>query len=330
MILKSMTKLLLAGDVGGTKTLLGLFERANPRPVRVHARGYGTLDFRTLPDLVDAFLRDSGTTPDRIGVACFGAAGPVIDRAAALTNVPWRVDAREVGNAFPFESVQLLNDLQAMAYSVRLLHDSELLVLQEGRAQADGNIAIIAAGTGLGEGLLHNVGGRWIPSPSEGGHADFAARTEREIVLTRDLTRRYGRADVEHVISGRGIVNLHRVCHVDGCKAGVDLEDPSAPATISAAALARTCPACVEVLDMFVEAYGAQAGNLALRSVATGGVFVGGGIAPKIVPAMTNGSFMRAFRDKAPLDAMLGAMPVKMVMNEEAGLIGAAVFANSI
>lgn len=330
MILKSMTKLLLAGDVGGTKTLLGLFERANSRPVRLHARPYGTLDFDALPDMIDAFLRESGTPPDRIGTACFGAAGPVIDRAATLTNVPWRVDTRDVSNAFPFDSVHLLNDLQAMAYSVWVLDDSELLVLQDGRAMPDGNIAIIAAGTGLGEALLHGIGGRRIPSPSEGGHADFAARTEREITLTRDLTQRYGRADVEHVISGRGLVNLHRVCHANGCKAGVDLEDPSAPAAITNAALTHACPGCVEVLDMFVEAYGAEAGNLALRSVATGGVFVGGGIAPKIVPAMTNGSFMRAFRDKAPLDAMLRAMPVKIVMNEEAGLIGAAVYANSI
>jgi len=330
MILKSMTKLLLAGDVGGTKTLLGLFERANPRPVRVRARPYGTLDFSGLPEMIDAFLRESGTPPDRVGTACFGAAGPVIDRAAALTNVPWRVDSRHVASVFPFEAVYLLNDLQAMAYSVSVLNDAELRVLQEGQAQADGNIAVIAAGTGLGEGLLHSIGGRRIPSPSEGGHADFAARTEREIALTRDLTRRYGRADVEHVISGRGLVNIHRICHANGCKAGVNLEDPSAPAAITAAALAHSCTGCVEVLDMFVEAYGAQAGNLALRSVATGGVFVAGGIAPKIIPAMTSGSFMRAFCDKAPLDAMLRAMPVKIVMNEEAGLLGAAVYANSI
>jgi len=330
MIAKSMTKLLLAGDVGGTKTLLGLFDCSNPRPSRLLARTFGTLDFDALPAMVDVFLRESGTPPERIGIACFGAAGPVIDQAADLTNVPWRVDAREVERAFPFESVHLLNDLQSMAYSVSVLDDSELLVLQDGLAQPDGNIAIIAAGTGLGEGLLHSIGGRRIPSPSEGGHADFAARTEREIALVRDLTQRYGRADVEHVISGRGLVNLHRVCHADGCRAGVDLESPAAPAAITAAAMARTCPGCVEVLEMFVEAYGAEAGNLALRSVATGGVFIGGGIAPKIVPAMTSGAFMRVFRDKKPLDGMLCEMPVKIVMNEEAGLLGAAVYANSI
>src|SRR5262245_20666993 len=237
MISKSMTKLMLAGDVGGTKTLLGVFERSNQRPARIVARAFSTLDFDALPAIVDVFLRESGTRPEAIGTACFGAAGPVIDQAADLTNVPWRVDGREVARAFPCGSVHLLNDLQAMAHSVSVLNDSELLVLQDGHAQADGNIAIIAAGTGLGEGLLHSIGGRRIPSPSEGGHADFAARTEREIALIRDLTRRYGRADVEHVISGRGLVNLHRVCHADGCRAGVDLENPAAPAAITAAAI---------------------------------------------------------------------------------------------
>jgi glucokinase len=191
-------------------------------------------------------------------------------------------------------------------------------------------MALIAAGTGLGEALLHNVDGRFIPSPSEGGHADFPARNEREITLTRYLLARYGRADVEHVISGRGFLNLFRVTHDQPCAAGIDPDHPDtvdAPAEISAAALTRRCAACVEVLDMFVDAYGAEAGNLALRAVATCGVFVGGGIAPKILPALTTGAFMRAFREKPPLDVMLRAMPVKVILNPEAGLLGAAVYA---
>src|SRR5262249_50799880 len=206
--------------------------------------------------------------------------------------------------------VRLLNDLQAMAYAVPVLNDDEVQVLQEGEPNPEGNIAIIAAGTGLGEALLHNIESRRIPSPSEGGHADFSARTEREIALGRDLTRRYGRADVEHVISGRGLVNVHRVAHTEMCTAGVDLEDAGAPAAITTAALEGRCPGCMETLSIFVEAYGAEAGNLALRSVATGGVFIGGGIAPKILPALTSGAFMRAFLEKPPLDAMLRAMPV--------------------
>ncbi len=324
-----MANLLLAGDIGGTKTLLGLFEPSQARPRQLAARAFGTLDYADLTDIIDAFLDDTPDARHRVGIACFGVAGPVIDQAADLTNVPWRVDARRAGRKFGIP-VHLLNDLQAMAYAVPVLTDDELLVLQPGEASPTGNMALIAAGTGLGEALLHHVHGSRIPSPSEGGHADFAARTEREIALLRDLTARYGRADVEHVISGRGLINIHRVVHTAGCGASVDLDDPGAPAQITAAALERRCRGCVETVDVFVEAYGAEAGNLALRSVATGGVFVGGGIAPKILPAMTDGAFMRAFTAKPPLDDMLRLMPVKIILNEEAGLVGAAVFANSI
>jgi glucokinase len=279
--------------------------------------------------MIAGFLDSVEGSRARVGRACFGVAGPVIDEAADLTNVPWRVDARRTSRAFGVPA-WLLNDLQAMAYAIPVLQDSEVLVLQDGEPVPNGNIALIAAGTGLGEALLHHIEGRRVPSPSEGGHADFAARTEREIMLVRDLTQRYGRADVEHVISGRGLINIHRVCHPDGCRSAIDLGDPAAPAAISSAAMERRCPGCVETLDVFVEAYGAEAGNLALRSVSTGGVFIGGGIAPKILPALTDGTFVRAFGAKPPLESMLRAMPIKVILNEEAGLVGAAVFVNSI
>jgi glucokinase len=220
-----------------------------------------------------------------------------------------------------------LNDLQAMAYSVPVLEPTELHALQEGTAAADGNIALIAAGTGLGEAMLHNVGGRFVPSASEGGHADFAARNEDEITLLRELIVRYGRADVERVVSGPGLVNVYRITHQEPCAAKIDVTQTDAPAAISSAAMERRCAGCVAALNMFVEAYGAEAGNLALRTISTGGLFIGGGIAPKILPALTGGAFMRAFRAKPPLDAMLAAMPVKVILNAEAGLLGAAVFA---
>ena len=322
-----MRNLLLAGDIGGTKTLVGLFERADGRPRPVTVRTFSTLEYDDLPGMIRVFFREIATASEEVTRACFGVAGPVIDGRAELTNVPWRVDARHVAQAFGIGSVRLLNDLQAMAYAVPVLTDTEVFVLQAGRAVAGGNIAIIAAGTGLGEGLLHYIEGHRVPSPSEGGHADFAARTEREIALVRDLTARYGRADVEHVISGRGLRNIHRVAHRVSCPEVTDLDDPAAPAAITTAALEGRCAGCVETLDIFSEAYGAEAGNLALRSVATGGVFVGGGIAPKILPALTSGAFMRAFAAKPPLDAMLRSMPVKIILNAEAGLLGAAVFA---
>ena len=319
--------MILAGDVGGTKTRLGLFEPVPVRPRPLAVRIFVTLDFDDLTTMVAAFLEDDAIKGVPIEAACFGVAGPVTGDVATLTNVPRRVDARRVATEFKLPRVRLLNDLQAMAYAVPVLHAAEVHVLQQGQAVSGGNVALIAAGTGLGEGLLQQVDGRFMASPSEGGHADFAARTEREIGLLRDLIQRYGRADVEHVVSGPGLVNAHRVTHRGPCGASIDLADPGAPAVVSASALARRCDGCVEALELFVEAYGAEAGNLALRTVATGGVFVGGGIAPKILPALTDGRFLRAFREKSPVGPLLEAMPVKVILNTEAGLLGAAVYA---
>jgi len=319
--------MLIAGDIGGTKTLLGVFERALPRPQPRFVRSFGTLEYADLPSMISSFIDQAGVAGQAIAAAAFGVAGPVVDDAATLTNVPWKVEARVVGRRFGFARVALLNDLEAMAYSVPVLEQSELHTLQEGHRDTAGNIALIAAGTGLGEALLHNVGGRYIPSASEGGHADFAARTETEIELLRDLVARYGRADVEHVVSGRGLVNVFRVTHKAPCAEGIDPDDHDAPAAISAAALARRCTRCEAAFDLFVEAYGAEAGNHALRTVATGWVFIGGGIAPKILPALTAGRFMRAFRAKAPLETLLDAMPVHVILNDEAGLLGAATYA---
>jgi glucokinase len=320
--------MILAGDIGGTKTLLGIFDPVPTRPRAVTIRSFPTLDYADLPSMIAAFVAAEGVHADSMQTACFGVAGPVIGDAAELTNVPWRVEAQRVAAAFGLRRVSLLNDLQAMAHAVPVLDASEVHVLQQGEALRGGNMALIAAGTGLGEALLHNVNGRFIPSPSEGGHADFSARTEPEIALVRDLTTRFGRAEVEHVVSGRGFVNLHRLTHEGRrCDAGINLDDPDAPAHISAAALDKRCASCVNVLDLFVDAYGAEAGNLALRAVATAGVFVGGGIAPKILPAIVDGSFMQAFRAKPPLDAMLATMPVKVILNADSGLLGAAVFA---
>ncbi len=319
---------LIAGDIGGTKTLLGVFDPAGPRPRPVAVQEFATLDFDDLPAMIAAFLDAHASGRPAIGSACFGVAGPVIGRAATLTNVPWSVDAAHVADRFGWPRVSLLNDLQAMAYSVPVLLPSELHVLQPGRPAADGNLGLIAAGTGLGEALLHRVNGSLAPSATEAGHADFAARTEREIVLLRALSSRYGRVDVERVVSGPGLVNIFTVTHTEPCAAGVDPDEPEAGAAISAAAIGGRCSSCMEALDLFVEAYGAEAGNMALRMVATGGVFIGGGIAPKILPAIDRGGFMRAFRAKAPLESLVADVPVKVILNAEAGLLGAAVYAS--
>lgn len=327
--------MLLAGDIGGTKTLLGLFQRDRERPRPLVVREYATLDFDSLDELVQVFLDDTRAARSLTAV-CLGVAGPVTGLVARLTNVPWLADASMLAERLGDCPVQLLNDLEAMAHAVPVLEPHEVAVLQAGVAVAGGNAAIIAAGTGLGEALLHNLDGRFVPSASEGGHADFAARTPRELALVEHLTAIHGRVDNDRVISGPGLVSLAAFTHgVTGgghpCEViGPEVEAGEWPAAISACALARRCEPCVEALDMFVDAYGAEAGNLALRSMATAGVYVGGGIAPKILPALETGLFLQAFCGKAPLTDLLRTVPVSVILNPAAGLLGAAVRASGM
>jgi glucokinase len=321
--------MLMAGDVGGTKTLLGLFEPGNPRPVPQATFDYTTNAFSTFADLLDAFIRDAG--PQRIDAAALGVAGPVVAERATLTNVVFDISAADIKGRCGAPRVQLLNDLEAMALSVEVLTPDEFVLLQRGTPRADGNAAVIAAGTGLGQAYLRRLNGHLHPVPSEGGHADFAARTDREIELVRMLRERYGRAEVEHVLSGPGLLNVHALTHRGGeCPIleGVDRLD--APARVSGAGLTGRCQGCTEALRMFVSAYGAEAGNLALRGVATSGLYVGGGIAPKILPALQSGAFMEAFLDKAPMRDLLERIPVKVILNPNAGLLGAAVHAQEM
>ena len=329
--------MLLAGDIGGTKTLLGLFERDRERPRQLVVREYATLDFDSLDELTQVFLDDTGAGAS-VAAVCLGVAGPVTGLVARLTNVPWLVDAAAVAEQLGDCPVQLLNDLEAMAYAVPVLEPDEVAVLQEGVAVAGGNAAIIAAGTGLGESLLHNVDGQFVPSASEGGHADFSARTPRELALVEQLTAIHGRVDNDRVISGPGLVNIFGFTHgVTGtstrlaCRVlGPNVEEAELPAAISACALAGRCEQCGEALDMFIEAYGAEAGNLALRSMATAGVYLGGGIAPKVLPALESGAFLEAFCRKAPLTDLLRTIPVSVILNPAAGLLGAAVRASGL
>ena len=326
--------MLLAADVGGTKTLVGLYRPSRERPESQVIREYATLDFDSLDEIVATFLDETGTR--RVDAVCIGVAGPVSGLVARLTNVPWLADASVVADRLDDCPVQLLNDLEAMAYAVPVLEPEELAVLQDGAAVPTGNAALIAAGTGLGEALLHNVGGRFMPSASEGGHADFAARTPRELALVAELSRIYGRVDVERIISGPGLVNLFRFTHGTtdlntACHAiGRNLDAFEMPAAITASAIERRCEQCAEALEIFIEAYGAEAGNRALRSVATAGVYIGGGIAPKILPALERGGFMEAFRDKDPMVDLLRTLPVTVILNPAAGLLGAAVRASGV
>ena len=336
--------MLLAGDVGGTKTLLGLFSQTGDRPSPVEVGEFVTLEYEALEPMVREFLRVRSVEPRAIRAACFGVAGAVTDQVARLTNVPWLVDGERIGATLGVERSIILNDLEALAYAVPMLEPDELAVLQQGIAVPGGNAAVIAAGTGLGEALLHNVDGRFVPAASEGGHADFAARTPREFELALELTRVFGRVGVEHVVSGPGIVNIYQFTHqafgtgplitsnsiapAKLCTAvGGTMDVAELPARITRAALDALCPYCVESLDLFVAAYGAESGNLALRTVATAGIYVGGGIAPKILPALESGLFLEAFRAKEPMAALVATVPVAVILNPDAGLLGAAVHA---
>ena len=322
--------LLLAGDVGGTSTRLGLFAPDDDRPRRIAIRTFATLDFTGLAPMIAAFLHGAGDAGGRVGAACVGVAGPVVSGTARLSNVPWIVEQEALARETGVARVRLVNDLVAMASAIDVLRGDELTPLQPGTAEPEGNRALIAAGTGLGEALLHRVDGRFIPSPSEGGHADFAARNETEEALVHALTARFGRAMVEHVVSGPGLVNLYRFTHEGRrtpCDAAVDLESADAPAAISIAGATGRCGACAEAVRLFIDAYGAEAGNLALRSVATGGVYLGGGIAPKMLDALQRGPFVQAFRAKSPFEALMARIPVQVIIEPEAGLLGAAVCA---
>jgi glucokinase len=318
----------LAADIGGTKSLIGVFAPDVERPKPMVTREYATLDFASLDEIIDLFIDETGAA-DVTSIA-IGVAGPVRGLTARMTNVPWLADASELGERFDDCPVVLLNDLEAMAWAVPVLYRDELAVLQEGVPVPSGNAALIAAGTGLGEALLHNVNGLFIPSPSEACHADFAARAPRELALVAHLSHIYGRVDVERVVSGLGLANLFRFTHGTddlsrACTVASAGDEAGLPARLTASAMAHGCEQCVEAFDMFLEAYGAESGNLALRTVSTAGLYIGGGIAPKILPALEAGAFMDAFRDKEPLGDLLRTIPVSVILNPAAGLLGAAV-----
>jgi glucokinase len=319
---------ILCGDIGGTKTNLALFAPDAPTtPV-----GLVSYASRTAGDLVDLVARYLPTTSAPIDAACFAIAGPVVEGVVETTNLPWVVRAETLSRAIGGAPVFLLNDLEALAYGVSLMTTAELAELNAGRTRPRGNVAVIAAGSGLGEaGLVWTAAGH-VPLASEGGHADFAPRSEREVALLRYLTGRFGHVSYERIVSGPGLVHLFDYLRdVEGIAVPPPLAttiatgDPAA--AITAAALAGTPPIAVAALDLFTSIYGAEAGNLALKLKALGGVFVGGGIAPKILPKLTDGTFRAAFLDKGRFAELLIDIPVQVVLEQRAGLFGAAHYA---
>jgi len=320
---------ILAGDVGGTKTILALFE-ANDSG-RLAAARETTLPSRELASFERAVLDFVASAP--ITAACFGVAGPVVDGRSVTTNLPWKLDEAVLARELRSPHVRLLNDLDATAHGVLALPASALLALQPGTPKP-GNLAIIAAGTGLGEAIVARDADRRLIVASEGGHGDFAPRTDREIDLLRHLRAEFGSVSYERVLSGPGLVGVYRFLRSVGAPEPGWLtqrlaeEDPAA--VISEAALQHRDSVCEAALDLFVSVYGAEAGNLALKALALGGVYVAGGIAPKIRLRLADGTFMAAFRDKGRMTELLSQVPVHVVLEPRTALLGAAHVAHAL
>lgn len=320
---------ILAGDIGATKAILTLFEWKEGRLLPIREGSYRSASYQSLEALVGEFL---ATETHRVAAACLGVPGPVQEGRCETPNLPWVIDQRSLQQAVAIANLTLVNDLAAMAKGISLLSEEQFAVLNPGDAQREGNAALIAAGTGLGEAILFWDGKEWRPSASEGGHADFAPTSEVEIELLRYLNREYGHTSYERVLSGPGLSNLYRFLRdttadeePEWLAQRLAQEDPGV--VITEAALSRASPRCVAAMDLFIRVYGAEAGNLALKALATGGVYLGGGIAPKILPALQGGAFLEAFTQKGRLSGFLSRVPVRVILEPRAALYGAVRYA---
>ena len=316
--------MILAGDVGGTSTRLALYEAGATRPFARQACRSG--DYGSLTAAVRAF---PGWQSTAIEAACFGVAGPVCAGRVAMTNLPWVVDADQLRRDLGIARVRVINDLEGLAFGIARLGPGDLDVLQAGVPAAGGHQAVIAAGTGLGEAIVFHDGARRHPAASEGGHVDFAPRDTLEVELLAHLRTIHGRVSYERVLSGAGLVALYRFLRDSGREVEVAaiarrMRDGDPAAIITAAAAAGDCALCELTVARFASIYAAEAGNLALKANATGGVFIGGGIAPSIIMHLRASAFVESFRDKGRMRPLLEAMPLAVITNVDAALLGAA------
>jgi len=322
--------MILAGEIGATRTRLAAFETDNNKLQQVVEKTFASQGQPGgLPELIASFIKTEG-----VGVqsACFGVAGPVKDGRSKISNLPWVIDAKELAKQLKLSSVGLINDLEAYAYGIDALESKDFITLSEGSEDAEGNQAVISARTGLGIAGMYWDGFRHHPFACEGGHVDFAPRTATEMELADYLRKKYGHVSFERILSGPGIKNIY-----DFLRDTKKFEEPAwlrdevngaadPPAVISRAALDGKSEICDQTLTMFVSIYGAATGNCALIFMSRGGIFIGSSIAAKVVPKMTQPIFMEAFFDKGRMEAVLRDMPVKIVLNDDAGIIGAARF----
>lgn len=321
--------MILAGDIGGTKTVLAFYHEVAGKPEPIREEVFKSREFAQFEQVLKRF---TDKNQDKIRAMCLGVAGPIQEGKCKTTNLPWLLDEQELSNSFGIKRVKLLNDLEAAAYGMLFLSPEEMAVLNPGtHPEKNGPIVVIAAGTGLGEAFLFWDGKDYFPVASEGGHADFAPQSDREIDLFRFLRSEFGHVSYERILSGPGLFNIYRFLRDEGfaeepgwLHEKLKIGDPSA--AISQIALAGGHALCVEALNLFVSIYGAEAGNLALKTVA-GRVYIGGGIAPKILDKMRDGTFLQAFTGKGRYTNLLKEVPVNVSLNSRAPLIGAAHYA---
>jgi glucokinase len=327
-----MTKqstVVLAGDIGGTKTNLAVFSSGSGLSTPLAQATFSSRDYSCLEVIVREFLSQVKIKVDR---ASFGVAGPVIRGQARITNLPWVMDKKRLADALGLSRVHLMNDLLALAHAVPLLEPKDLFTLNKGRAVPQGAIAVLSPGTGLGEAFLTWDGSRYRAHPSEGGHADFAPTNALEARLLLQLLNRFKHVSTERVCSGMGLTNIYAFLKELGHDEEPDwlaeqlsaVRDP-VPVIVNAALDEdRPCRLCQEALNTFVSILGAEAGNLVLRMMASGGIYLGGGIPPRIIPVLQRGQFMEAFRQKGRLSGFMEDIPVHVILNPKVALMGAA------
>jgi len=323
--------MLLAGDIGGTKTILALFSHEKgPRDSLVEET-YPSREYNRLEDMVKEFLNQVDQEVDQ---ASFGVAGPVVNRRVEVTNLPWVIDERQLENELDISSIRLLNDLEAVSNAVPLLEGDDLQPLNPGTPVPEGTLAVIAPGTGLGEGFLTWDGSRYRAHSSEGGHTDFGPSSALELDLLRYLQERYDRVSYERVCSGIGIPNIYEFLKDTGyaeepawlTEKLADVEDPTPVIASAAMEDDRPCQLCMKTMHMFVSILGAEAGNLALKVMATGGVYLAGGIPPRVLSLLEEGQFQDSFQDKGRFSDLLSEIPVHVILNPKVALMGAACY----
>ncbi len=317
--------MILAGDIGGTHTRLAIFENGK---MVVPEKKFLSRQYSGLEEIIAKYLHSQ-----KVEKACFGVAGPVQEGVCKATNLPWIIDSSKIAKALQISSVSLLNDLEANAYGISVLKQGELLLLQKGNPKQKGNQALIAAGTGLGEAGLYWDGNKHHPFACEGGHADFGPKNEIEIELLIHLKKKFSHVSYERVVSGPGIHSIYQFLIETGREKRspqleVEMEKHDSSAVISEWGRLNKDPGCVHAIDIFLSVYGAEAGNLALKFLSLGGFYIGGGIAPNLIEKM-KGGFLSSFSAKGRFKSLLESIPIWVIMNDNAALLGAAAYARA-